>query len=193
MLPLAIRLNENIYTRNSVSAASLPNVVAAVNYAEQYAWSPNSGAYHVFASDCMNFASQILEASGVAQDIYSNENYGWWHKKQNSRHMHSISWIRADTFARYMGVGFGTFVHRTFAQNIQVGDFITYDETYDGSWDHMGFVTYRANSEASHGGSIYRDYIVAQHTRNYNMWVSENGNGWENIGSNGGRYGRVRR
>lgn len=193
--PLAIKTSNNIQARRAVNA-SLPNLNAAVEYAKQWAWSMNTPTYSnqtLAGGDCTNFASQILEASGVAQDIYTSANSGWWHKRNGSSHTHSVSWIRADTFARYMGVGFGTFVHRTFADSIAVGDFITYDGTYDGSWDHMGFVTAQESTEANHGGKIYRNYKVAQHTREYNSWTSEDINGWENACNNGGRYGRVRR
>ena len=66
---------------------------------------------------------------------------------------------------------------------------------YDGEWDHMGFVTAQASAEANHNGDTYRDYKVAQHTREYNSWTSEDINGWENIKKPGKttRYGRVRR
>ena len=195
--PLAIKTSNNIQARRTVSA-SLPNLNAAIRYAEQWAWSMNTPTYsnQTFSGgDCTNFASQILEASGVVQDVYTSVNSGWWHKRNGSSHTHSVSWIRANAFARYMGVGFGTFVHRTFADSIAVGDFITYDDEYDGEWDHMGFVTAQASAEANHNGNTYRDYKVAQHTLEYNSWTSEDRNGWENVKKPGktARYGRVRR
>lgn len=195
--PLAIKTSNNIQARRTVSA-SLPNLNAAIRYAEQWAWSMNTPTYsnQTFSGgDCTNFASQILEASGVVQDVYTSVNSGWWHKRNGSSHTHSVSWIRANAFARYMGVGFGTFVHRTFADSIAVGDFITYDDEYDGEWDHMGFVTAQASAEANHNGNTYRDYKVAQHTLEYNSWTSEDRSGWENVKKPGktARYGRVRR
>ena len=57
----------------------------------------------------------------------------------------------------------------------------------------MRFVTYRDNAERWYDGMLYQNYIVAQHSTNYNMWVSEAGNQWELSGEKGGRYGRVRR
>lgn len=104
-------------------------------------------------------------------------------------HKHSISWIRADTFAKYMGVGYTTTSHSTFTNNIQKGDFIGADFGNDGDWNHMGFVTDKETT-MSNG---YYDYKVAQHTSNYHEWTSSSNNGWDTIESDGGKYGRVRR
>ena len=58
------------------------------------------------------------------------------------------------------------------------------------SWEHMAFVTAVDN----YVGNSYRyyDYKVVQHTNNYHLWTSNSGNGWEDVGSDGGRYGRIR-
>ena len=198
--PLAIEASSYMQEQLGALRSALPDLNAAVRYAERYAWTPNANEYGVakqkfiIDADCTNFASQILHASGVSQVVYGNENYGWWHRKNwLGGHDYSISWINADVFARYMGVGYTTTNHRSFAQNIIVGDFIAFDRESNGTWDHMGFVTYRDNSERWYNGKYYQDYIVAQHTSNYNMWVSEEQNHWEFIGDNNGRYGRVRR
>lgn len=198
--PLAVEASSYIQERLGALRSTLPDLNAAVRYAEKYAWTPNVSEYgiakqkFVIDADCTNFVSQILHASGVSQVVYGNENYGWWHRKNwFGGHDYSISWINADVFARYMGVGYTTTNHQSFAQNIIVGDFIAFDRESNGTWDHMGFVTYRDNSERWYNGKYYQNYIVAQHTSNYNMWVSEEQNHWEFIGDNNGRYGRVRR
>ena len=198
--PLAIEASSYMQEQLGALRNTLPDLNAAVRYAEKYAWTPNKNEYGVATSfsngevDCTNFASQILHASGVSQVVYNNKNSGWWHRKNwFGGHDYSISWINADVFARYMGVGYTTTNHQSFAQNIIVGDFIAFDRESNGTWDHMGFVTYRDNSERWYNGKYYQNYIVAQHTSNYNMWVSEEQNHWEFIGDHNGRYGRVRR
>lgn len=198
--PLAVEASSYMQEQLGALRGTLPDLNAAVRYAEKYAWTPNADEYEVATSfsngvvDCTNFASQILHASGVNQVVYKNKNSGWWHRKNwLNIHNYSISWINADVFARYMGVGYTTTNHQSFAQNIIVGDFIALDHENNGSWDHMGFVTYRDNAERWYNGKYYQNYIVAQHSNNYNMWVSEEGNGWELSGDFGGRYGRVRR
>lgn len=196
--PLAIEASAQAQSL-AQRARSLPNLSAAVSYAERYAWTPNEAEYGIarasifWEADCTNFASQILEASGVRQVVYNDVNLGWWHKKSGNSHTWSSSWINADVFSRYMGVGYTTTNHRNFAQNIAVGDFIALDHENNDTWDHLGFVTYQDSAERQYGGRTYRNYIIAQHTENYNRWVSEDGNNWELAGERGGRYGRVRR
>lgn len=169
------------------------NISDGISYATKYATSPNTSDYKKFSSDCTNFTSQILENGGVAQEKYDDEAKGWWHTKSEiafiTTHKHSISWIRADTFAKYMGVGYTTTSHSSFSKNIAKGDFIAADFENDGDWNHMGFVTDKKSSQ-SNG---YYDYKVAQHTSNYHAWASSSTNGWDTIAGDGGKYGRVRR
>ena len=57
------------------------NLDRAVSYATSYAKNPNTSEYYYFShGDCTNFVSQILEYSGVRQDVYESEYSGWWHK-----------------------------------------------------------------------------------------------------------------
>lgn len=169
-----------------------------VEYASTYATSPNKWNYGYFSiqGDCTNFASQILENGGVTQDRYASENSGWWHKYTENHlggrnHSYSVSWINANTFVRYMGVGYTTSNHTDFSRNIAIGDFIAFDADGDGSWQHVGFVTARRTIDSSLG---YVDYRVAQHSSNYHEWTSSDKNHWENaLDSSKGLYARVRR
>ncbi len=197
--PLA-KMSSNYINSNSIimPLASI-NVTPAVNYASTYATNPNKSDYHYFSnSDCTNFVSQILEASGVQQVVYESEHSGWWHKVTTGwfgikTHTHSRSWTLADTFSRYMGVGYTTKSHYSFSENIKKGDFIAADFDSDGDWDHTGFVTDKNSLPACHSDGDYYDYKVAQHTKNYHEWTSTSKNGWDSIGTDGGTYARVRR
>ncbi len=200
--PLAEEYNSTTNAGSGISVcATIPNVSAAVSYAERYAWNANTAQYHDFGgTDCTNFVSQILEAGGVAQESSSSEYYGWWHRIENGQHKHSISWIRSDTFVRYMGVGYTTNRIMNLSMNIQVGDILALDNSSDGDWDHMGFVTYKSNSFGSYYLDnmllSYYDFIIAQHSSNYNCWVSEDTNSWDRYDWTFGGYGtyaRVRR
>lgn len=195
--PLAEEYNSSTDAGSGISAhANIPNVSAAVSYAEKYAWNPNTAQYQYFSADCTNFVSQVLEAGGVTQAYSSSKYSGWWHKIVSGNHEQSISWINSDTFARYMGVGYTTNRILDLSMNIQVGDVLALDETSDGDWDHTGFVTYRNSAPGTYGSLTYYNFIIAQHTSNYNMWVSESGNHWEEYDyTYGGRgtYARVRR
>lgn len=193
--PLAQQSENMIKVQNQIMPFALPNIEAAVSYAERYAVNPNKDGYGIAKGgitklwadmDCTNFVSQILEASGVGQAVYSSDTMGWWHKKNGSNHTYSVSWINSDTFARYMGVGYSTTNHKDFANNIARGDFISLDHTNDGSWDHMGFVTAIGN-ELCYETGVYRNYKVAQHTSNYHEWANDTN--WPK----GVKFGRVRR
>lgn len=184
---------EILYGVYSSPKATIPNITNAVNYAIAYAINENSAGYGYFSkADCTNFASQILFKGGVAQNVYTSTSSGWWHKKVNSTHTHSVSWIQARTFARYMGIKYTTTNHKTFSQNIKKGDIIGYDRAADGDADHLGFITTRDEYLGTWSGKQYYDYKVAQHTPNYHAWASSSINGWDNL-SAGTNYLRIRR
>ena len=92
-------------------------------------------------------------------------------------------------YRRKYGFSYTTTSNSSFSSIIQAGDFIAADFDSDGDWNHMGFVTDRKTTQ-SNG---YYDYRVAQHTSNYHEWTSSSKNGWENVGKDGGTYGRVKR
>lgn len=186
---------DNLKTQNDLrKAEDLARINnKGVDYAIRYATGRNRDYADLtyWGGDCTNFASQILAASGVRQVSSTSEYTGWWHRRTApAAHKHSVSWINANTFARYMGVGYKTRSHSSFAANIKKYDFITYDDTYDGEWDHMAYVTADDTYVGSYG---YYDYKVAQHSIDYHAWTSSSTNNWEKIGPNGGMYGRVRR
>lgn len=177
-----------VTNKNTAIRASY-NVTDAINYADTYATSPNKPTYYYFSNgDCANFTSQILENAGVNQIVYDEVGKGWWHKRESGflgigyKHTHSQSWSMADTFARYQGIMYTTTSHSSFKSNISKGSFIVADFENDGDWDHCGFVTDKTSS----------DYKVAQHTSNYNAWANTSDNGWDEIGTDGGKYARVR-
>jgi len=175
------------------------NLNNAINYATNYATSPNTASYDYFSTgDCTNFVSQILEAGGVPQEVYTSEYQGWWHQTStnwlgNTVHNYSVSFIRASTFASYMGVSYTTTRHFDFSLNVDEGDIIGYDVSSDGDWDHMAFVTDKNDYSSNYGGKSFYDYKVAQHTTNYHKWTSDSGNGWEKLEDSGYTYGIIRR
>lgn len=171
---------------------------AAINYATDYATSPNTPTYEYFSTgDCTNFVSQILEAGGIPQEVYDSQYLGWWHTSYVSwegviLHEHSLSWINANIFANYMGISYTTTDHFTFSYNLDKGSIIGYDKYSDGDWNHMAFVTDKDTYASTYDGKYYYDYKVAQHTTNYHAWTSSSTNGWENLEDNGYTYGIIR-
>ncbi len=178
------------------------NVSAATQYAIKYAASPNTSSYYYFSNgDCTNFTSQILEAAGIQQIYYSSVHSGWWHTVGTNalggkEHKHSRSWTVADTFARYMGVTLSTTSLYNWSSSLSEGDFIGLDFANDGSWDHVGYVTATGSLQSyeSELGSYcipYIDIKIAQHTSNYNDWMSTSKNHWETFAEKG-KYSIIR-
>jgi len=188
--PLAQEVNEIALSQTRQSVGM--NVDAAANYAATWATGRNKPTYYSFSSDCANFTSQILEASGVSQVVYTSVHSGWWHKRTLLggaiwTHSHSNSWTVADTFSRYMGVGYSTKNHYNFSANIRRGDFIAADWTSNGSWDHVGFVGNRNSTTITVNGQTYYNYIVAQHSKDYinfssnTDWPTNDGRTWARV------------
>jgi len=65
---------------------------------------------------------------------------------------------------------------KTFSNKVSKGKFIAYDSEADGKWNHVAFVTAIGSQKSN-----YRDFKIAQHTKNYHAWVSSDTNGWENV------------
>ena len=177
------------------------SVSKGVAYADKYAASPNYGKYGIprNGQDCTNFVSQIKHEGGVPY-YKSGQKKGWSHwivyNKNGAEHKYSTKWAGADAFVKYYGIKskYKTASYsnkRTafikFAKAVKKGDFITYDKEADGDWNHNAFVTHlyykgaNKRKSISYHGSSYLDFKVAQHTSNYNRWVSNRDNGWERL------------
>jgi hypothetical protein len=191
--------------RDSMSRAY--NQTRAINYARAWGWGRNINAYqsivptffHPNLADCTNFASQILFEGGASkQDFYPNENSGWWHHKIGNTHYHSISWVNADTFKRYMGSTFNTKSFVSFSTVVRIGDFIGFDSNGDGKVDHVGFIvdkdTIGKNWNDDGTGTLnFYNFAVSQHSTDYVRWVGgDKDNGWEK-GHNKYTYYLIRR
>lgn len=156
-----------------ISAYATFNVSNAVSYATTYAETYNY-SYQVWLNgDCTNFASQIARAGGIQNR--GNASSGWYYGGVNNN---SPAWRIADSFVKYWGVEYSTTNFNTFSTKASRGKFIAHDSNSDGKWNHVAFVT---NAKAGTTASGYKDFKVAQHTKNYHAWVSSDTNGWENV------------
>lgn len=114
---------------------------AAQAYADKYALSFNSTYVRFSGADCANFASQCARAGSMLMATGSS-NSGWWYDKKGtsspSNDTYSLSWINV---TKQMGFWNG---RRTewvaSAGKLSRGDFIFYDWTGDGVWDHTAVV-----------------------------------------------------
>ena len=181
----------------------VPYVVSGLNksdataYAKKWARSYNTSKYKKYeGKDCTNFVSQILEAGGISQNNTGDPSTGWWHEKNGIFHKNSVSWTSASTFATYWGVTYSSFDIKGWADSLYEGDIVAFDKNKDGLWDHLGYVTERgtpmtASAQTDTMSVKFRDIRIAQHSSNYENWISSDENGWEN-GFGTWIYGKIR-
>ena len=108
-------------------------------YADSYALSYNPTFTRFSGADCANFASQCARAGDMLQTSGAN---GWWYDKDGSSSpsddTYSLSWINVTRQMGYWNT------RRTdwemSAGMLSRGDFIYYDWTGDGVWDHVAVV-----------------------------------------------------
>jgi len=164
------------------------NVNLGRQYAIQYARSRNL-LYRLFWYDCTNFVSQILHEGGVPMTSK------WWIEKGLLVQDYSTAWVNVNAFCNYLGIDHRTTVLNNFSMYVRVGDVIAYDPSGDYSYDHLGFVTATGTYDWHYNKygkrQYYRDFMVAQHTNNYHLWVSNPGNGWDDLETDGVWYARV--
>lgn len=131
---------------------------AARAYADKYALSYNR-TYVDFEADCCNFASQCGRAGDMPQ-AKADWDSGWWYDKNGTSgpgdDSYSFSWI---SVPRQMNFWDG---RRTDVvsgiSSLGRGDFVYYDWTGNGSWDHVAVVV---------GTNSAGQKIVDAHTSDY--------------------------
>ncbi|MEA4922133.1 MAG: amidase domain-containing protein [Eubacteriaceae bacterium] len=178
------------------------NVTKGVAYADKYATSGNVNKYSACRNDCTNFTSQIKHEGGVPTYKKFSQDGAWTYKVIHNTVYPTLEytprWCNSNKFGTFFGVkskysakSYGSkykaFVN--FAAAIKKGSFISIDGTGDGSWDHSGFVSHvfhkgdNSRKSISYHGYKYKDFKVAQHSKNYNRWASDSNNDWEVQGS----------
>jgi len=141
-----IRLPGRAPARPSIPARRYTTIVrydrpAAQAYADKYALSYNPTYVRFAGADCANFASQCARAGGMPQQSGSYTG-GWWYDKDGSSgpgdDTYSLSWINV---TRQMGFWNTRRTDwDTSAGVLSRGDFIFYDWSGDGVWDHVAVV-----------------------------------------------------
>jgi hypothetical protein len=110
---------------------------AAAAYADKYALSYNPTYTH-FSADCANFGSQVMFAGGYPK-FGSTYESGWWYDKNGTGSPgdddYSHAWIACipqhDAWnLRYSNAA-------SSIGDVGKGDFIYYDWTGNGTWDHV--------------------------------------------------------
>lgn len=134
------------------------NRAAAAGSADRYALSYNPG-YVRFGADCANFASQGAHAGSmpVTSGDYSS---GWWYKgkgtSSTSDDSYSLSWINVPKQMSYWNGRRSDWV--TSINGLGKGDFVYYDWSGNGAWDHVAVVV---------GSNSAGQKVVDAHTTDY--------------------------
>lgn len=110
---------------------------AAKAYADKYALSYNS-TYRAFSADCANFGSQTMFAGGYPKAL-GGYDAGWWYDKEGTSSpgddTWSHSWIAVIPQMQYWNARYTDVV--SSIGDCARGDFVYYDWTGDGTWDHV--------------------------------------------------------
>ncbi len=110
---------------------------AAKAYADRYALSYNPTCTR-FSADCADFGSQVMFAGGYPQ-FGSTYASGWWYDKNGTsapgNDTYSHAWIAVANQQGAWNVKYTDFV--SSISGVTTGDFIYYDWTGDGTWDHV--------------------------------------------------------
>ena len=114
---------------------------SAQDYADTYALAYNPTFAHFSGVDCANFASQCARAGDMPQAAGSTSS-GWWYDKQGTSSpgddQYSLSWFNVTRQMSYWNTRKSDW--ETSAGVLSRGDFIYYDWSGDGVWDHVAVV-----------------------------------------------------
>jgi len=127
-------------------------------FADKWAVSANP-TYVRFSADCANFASQCARAGDMPLSSGGWDN-GWWYDKRGTSSpgddRYSLSWINVTKM-----ISFWNGRRTDWAKSAGVlsrGDFIYYDWTGDGFWDHVAVVA---------GTNSAGQKVIDAHSTNY--------------------------
>ncbi len=136
---------------------------AAQAYADRYALSYNSTYVRFSGADCANFASQCAHAGDMLM-AGSTVSSGWWYDKGGTsspgNDTYSLSWINVPKQMGYWNTRRTDWV--TSAGKLNRGDFVYYDWSGDGVWDHVTVI-----AGANSAGQRVIDAHTTDHYRVY--------------------------
>ena len=114
---------------------------ASRSYADWYALSYNDTFVRFTGADCANFASQCARAGGMPQ-AGTTSDVGWWYDRRGTASpgddRYSLSWINVSKQTAYWTGRRTDYVSSIVKTS--PGDFVLYDWTGDGTWDHVAVV-----------------------------------------------------
>ncbi|MBH5318951.1 amidase domain-containing protein [Paenibacillus sp. GSMTC-2017] len=118
------------------------DLVAA--YADRW-WNAGNPGYETFEDNCTNYVSQCIFAGNAPMNYTGKRGSGWWYKgRNNGGEWWSFSWSVSNALSGYLSKGRKTGLQAVVvhsADQLQLGDVITYDWNGDGRFQHSSIVT----------------------------------------------------
>ncbi|GKU80588.1 amidase domain-containing protein [Paenibacillus sp. L3-i20] len=108
-------------------------------------WNEGNPSYETFEDNCTNYVSQCIFAGGAPMNYTGKRGSGWWYKgRTNGGEWWSYSWSVSNALSLYLSAARKTglqAVNVQSANELQLGDVITYDWNGDGRYQHSTIVT----------------------------------------------------
>lgn len=138
-------LNHNMMPGFRQGKAGIPyrrDLAAA--YADRW-WNEGNPAYELFEVNCTHYVSQCIFAGNGPMNYTGRRESGWWYKgRTGGQERWSYSWAVANAMTLYLSSARKSGLRAVTvpsADQLQLGDVITYDWTGDGRFQHSTIVT----------------------------------------------------
>ncbi|WP_141506336.1 amidase domain-containing protein [Paenibacillus luteus] len=118
------------------------DLVAA--YADRW-WNEGNPSYELFEVNCTNYVSQCIFAGNAPMNYTGKRETGWWYKGRNKgSEWWSYSWAVSNAITNYLTAARSSGLRAEVVQSadeLQLGDVITYDWNGDHRFQHSTIVT----------------------------------------------------
>ncbi|MFC4777961.1 amidase domain-containing protein [Paenibacillus sp. GCM10023252] len=116
----------------------------AAAYADRW-WNEANPAYELFEVNCTSYVSQCIFAGNAPMNYTGKRESGWWYKgRSGGREWWSYSWAVSNALSNYLSTArkSGLRAEQVYsAEELQLGDVITYDWNGDNRYQHSTIVT----------------------------------------------------
>lgn len=116
----------------------------AAAYADRW-WNEGNPSYELFEVNCTHYVSQCIFAGNAPMNYTGKRETGWWFKGRNKgSEWWSYSWAVSNAFTNFLSGSKSTGLRAEVVQSadeLQLGDVITYDWNGDQRFQHSTIVT----------------------------------------------------
>lgn len=116
----------------------------AAAYADRW-WNEGNPSYELFEVNCTHYVSQCIFAGNAPMNYTGKRETGWWYKGRNKgSEWWSYSWAVSNAFSNYLTGSKSSGLRAEVVQSadeLQLGDVITYDWNGDQRFQHSTIVT----------------------------------------------------